>query len=287
MISSMTAFARQMEQTPYGQFTWEVRSVNHRYLEIGLRLPESLRSLEKKIRELLGASLKRGKVDVMLRFQPGEEVPFELKINSALVKQLAALNAQVRDHFSDAQTQLMDLLSWPGVLETTETRADVLAEQALRSLEQTIAEVTSVRQREGEGIAAFLEARLLVILAEVEKIEKRVPKVQKQTREKILQRFEELALEPNAERVEQEMVYLLQKMDVAEELQRLLAHMEEVRRLLKKGGVIGRRLDFLMQELNREANTLGSKSADADVTQSVVEMKVQIEQMREQVQNIE
>lgn len=283
----MTAFARKMDQTSLGQLTWEIRSVNHRYLEINLRLPEQLRAAEKGARDLLAAVLKRGKVDVFLKFQPGEEVPFDIKINQALIKQLATAEQQVRKNFAELSVNFTDLLSWPGVLQTEETRMEQVAEKALTLLKSVITELVTVREREGEGIKNFMLERLDVIAEQIKIVEKRLPQMQNAMREKIMARFAELKLAPDQERVEQEMIFLLQKMDVAEELQRLPAHLAEVRRNLKGGVAVGRRLDFLMQELNREANTLGSKVLDVEVTQAVVEIKVQIEQMREQVQNIE
>lgn len=287
MISSMTAFARKMDQTSLGQLTWEVRSVNHRYLEINLRLPEQLRAAEKGARDLLASVLKRGKVDVFLKFQPGEEVPFDIKINQALIKQLASAEQQIRKNFANLNVNFTDVLSWPGVLQTEETRMEQVVENALSLLKNVITELVAVREREGEGIKNFMLDRLKVIEEQIKIVEKRLPQMQNAMREKIMARFEELKLTPDNERVEQEMIFLLQKMDVAEELQRLPAHLNEVRRNLKGGVAVGRRLDFLMQELNREANTLGSKVLDVEVTQAVVEIKVQIEQMREQVQNIE
>lgn len=287
MISSMTAFARKMDTSKLGQLTWEIRSVNHRYLEINLRLPEQLRGAEKAVRDLLAAVLKRGKVDVFLKFQPGEEVPFDIKINSALLKQLANAEQQVRKNFANLNVNFTEVLNWPGVLQTEETQMEAVAQQALNLLKATIKELAATREREGEGIKNFMLDRLKVIEAQIKIVEKRLPQMQTAMREKILARFEELKLTPDKERVEQEMIFLLQKMDVAEELQRLPAHLDEVRRNLKGGNAVGRRLDFLMQELNREANTLGSKVLDVEVTQAVVEIKVQIEQMREQVQNIE
>jgi len=287
MISSMTAFARKMDQTSLGQLTWEVRSVNHRYLEINLRLPEQLRAAEKGARDLLASVLKRGKVDVFLKFQPGEEVPFDIKINQALIKQLASAEQQVRKNFANLNVNFTDVLSWPGVLQTEETRMEQVVENALSLLKNVIAELVAVREREGEGIKNFMLERLDMIAEQIKIVEKRLPQMQTAMREKIMARFEELKIAPDQERVEQEMIFLLQKMDVAEELQRLPAHLAEVRRNLKGGVAVGRRLDFLMQELNREANTLGSKVLDVEVTQAVVEIKVQIEQMREQVQNIE
>jgi len=283
----MTAFARKMDQTSLGQLTWEVRSVNHRYLEINLRLPEQLRAAEKGARDLLASVLKRGKVDVFLKFQPGEEVPFDIKINQALIKQLASAEQQVRKNFANLNVNFTDVLSWPGVLQTEETRMEQVVENALSLLKNVIAELVAVREREGEGIKNFMLERLDMIAEQIKIVEKRLPQMQTAMREKIMARFEELKIAPDQERVEQEMIFLLQKMDVAEELQRLPAHLAEVRRNLKGGVAVGRRLDFLMQELNREANTLGSKVLDVEVTQAVVEIKVQIEQMREQVQNIE
>ncbi len=287
MIASMTAFARSATQAQWGSLTWELRSVNHRYLEVSVRLPEALRVIEKLAREQTARVLKRGKVELNLKFYPGEDVPFDFEFNENLAKQLAQTSKQVSDIFPVATTQVVDVLNWPGVLQIKETHMQQVNKEALVLLQQALEEMLQMRCKEGEGIKDFLMQRLAVIEEQVEKVTQELPVLLKKQREKILARFEEMRLELDKDRLEQEMVWLTQKMDVAEELQRLKSHVEEVRRILGKGGVVGRRLDFLMQELNREANTLSSKSVDAGLTQAAVELKVAIEQMREQVQNVE
>lgn len=287
MIASMTAFARQSAQLKLGMLIWELRSVNHRYLDITLRLPESLRLHEVTMRERIGKVLNRGKIEAVLKFNPGEILPFDFVLNQALLKKLAQAANAASESFTDANVNITDILSWPGVLQTQDTHMEQLAEASLDLLASTLKDMVTMRHREGKGISAFLQQNLLAMNAEVDQVEKRLPQVIAQERERILERFTQLKLEVDQTRFEQEMLYIIQKMDVAEELQRLRVHLNEVKRIVSAGGVAGRRLDFLMQELNREANTLSSKSADAQVTKAAVEMKVLIEQMREQVQNIE
>ena len=287
MIASMTAFARQTKTTSFGSLVWEIRSVNHRYLEVSLRLPDFLNPLESPIRDQIHRQLHRGKVDAVLRFQSGMKVSFQLVANRTLIAQLAKASESALEFFPTASINMMDVLSWPGVLETPEQPMDEITQDVLTLLKATLDDVVQSRRREGEGIQQFLLERLSNLQKGTTNIKKRVPELMDVTRQKIKSRFEELSLSVEQERLEQEMVWLIQKMDVSEELQRLEAHQIEVQRILEQGGVVGRRLDFLMQELNREANTLSSKSWDADVTQIAVELKVQIEQMREQVQNLE
>lgn len=287
MIVSMTGFSRQTHEADWGAVTWEIRSVNHRYLEPTLRLPEPLRDVEKLVRARLQSHLSRGKVDLVLRFQPGKHAPFDIEINEDLVNKLSDAAECIDRSFSGSSINAMDVLNWPGVLRTKDTGMDLVAEAALSLLDHALQDLCAMRAREGAGLQAFLEQRLVLMEQEIEVIQQRMPSVLEAQRERITRRFDELSLALDSERIEQEMTLLIQKSDIAEELQRLIAHMAEVRSVLEKGGVVGRRLDFLMQELNREANTLGSKSIDPKITQSVVELKVQIEQMREQVQNIE
>lgn len=287
MISSMTAFARQSAEVQFGTLSWEFRSVNHRYLELALRTPEFFRDIEKMARETIQKRVQRGKVEAILRFQPGEEAPFRIKANVPLLEQLAEAGKTIASYFPASAVNVMDVLSWPGILESKEIDREAVDKQVLRLLDEALATFVESREREGEGIKRFLIDRLLNLEKGVKTIRKAAPAVLENLRSKLMARFEELSLALDKDRLEQEMVWMAQKLDVAEELQRLEAHIKEVDRVLKQGGVAGRRLDFLIQELNREANTLGSKSADAEITQVVVEMKVQIEQMREQVQNIE
>src|SRR3990167_667759 len=286
MVASMTGFSSSTHEASWGTLVWEIRSVNHRFLEMSLRLPESLRAHEMTVRERIQAAIKRGKVDASLRFIPGAEVPFEFVVNEPLLQQLAKASNQINPLFANTVINPLEILNWQGILETRPTHLKSVMAAMLSSLDQALSDLVIVRNREGQGVKLFIENRLKDVNACVEKITKLLPKLKEQTCEKIKARFNELALEVNPERLEQEMVWLLQKMDIAEEIQRLYSHLKEVKRALNQE-IVGRRLDFLMQELNRETNTLGSKSVDSEVTQWVIEMKVQIEQMREQVQNIE
>lgn len=287
MIASMTAFSRQTQETQWGLLTWEIRSVNHRYLELSIKLPDFLRDLEKVTREKIQSRLHRGKVEVYLRFQPGREIPFDLQVNHGLVKTLAKAGHDILGFFPKAEVDVMSVLSWPGVLQTKETNLEAVHQSAMDLLQQTLHDLIACREREGASMAHYMEERLAKIETQLSVISKRLPKVLAAAKEKITTRLAEIAVALDKDRLEQEMVWLTQKTDIAEELQRAQAHVTEVKRVLKQDNAVGRRLDFLMQELNREANTLGSKSIDSEVTQAVIEMKVQIEQMREQVQNIE
>jgi uncharacterized protein (TIGR00255 family) len=286
-ISSMTAFARATHESVMGTLSCELRSVNHRYLDLTLHLSDSLRAYEKEIRELLQKRLGRGKVDLGLRFQASQAQALEFAVNTPLIAKLSELAQTVSTQFSGAQLNLMDLLSWPGVLKSAELNTQDLKQAVMTVVEAAIAEFIETRQREGAGIEAFLKQVLTNIATHMTAIKARLPLVMQLQRDKILARFAELQLNLDTHRLEQEFVWLAQKTDIAEELQRLEAHVHEVERALNEGGIIGRRLDFLMQELNREANTIGSKSMDAEVTRADVELKVLIEQMREQVQNLE
>ena len=287
MIVSMTAFARKSQEADWGSITWEVRSVNHRYLELSLRLPEPLRVLEKSVREHIQDQLARGKVEATLKFQPGRVVPFDMVVNQELAENLVGAAQSIHQLFPTTQLNIMDVLQWPGVLQIKDTRMDVVGEAMLALLKKALADLMVSRQREGEGLKEYVGTRLDTIQQYLDQVEQRLPEVLQWGRERITARFKELSVNVDKDRLEQEMVWLAQKADIAEELQRLQAHVAEVRRVLSQGGVVGRRLDFLMQELNREANTLGSKSMDSSISQAVIELKVCIEQMREQVQNIE
>lgn len=287
MVSSMTAFSRQSQEEKWGSILWEIRTVNHRYLEISLRSPDALRDLEMAIRERIQKKLSRGKIEVTLKFFPGEELPFKFEVNKPLLQQLSNAGQQVCEFFPEAKVNIMNVLGWKGVLQKVDMQMDQVGKAALSLLDKTLDDLITVRRREGEGLHKFIASRLKGIQQETEKVQQKIPEVLQAERSRIQERFEKVKLEMDSQRLEQEMVLWAQRADVAEELQRLGAHVEEVGRVLSNGGVIGRRLDFLMQELNREANTLSSKSMDTSVTQSAVEMKVLIEQMREQVQNIE
>ncbi|MFW0079737.1 MAG: YicC/YloC family endoribonuclease [Coxiella endosymbiont of Haemaphysalis qinghaiensis] len=287
MIASMTAFAKCSYEASWGTLKWEIRTVNHRYLEVTLRMPEFLRDFEQSSRAIIQNYLSRGKVETILNFQTGQEAPIEVKVNQTLTEQLAKACETVLSFFPLATVNVMDVLAWPGVLQTKETEVDVMKKAILDLLKSALDECVSVRQREGEKLQVFLEDRIKISKKLITSIKKRMPLLLKAARERMMARFEEFAISLDKERLEQEMLWLAQKMDVSEELQRLETHINEVKRVLDRGGVVGRRLDFLMQELNREANTLGNKSIGTKVSQAVIELKVQIEQMREQIQNIE
>lgn len=287
MIASMTAFAKCSYETSLGTLKWEIRTVNHRYLEVTLRMPEFLRDFEQSSRVIIQNYLSRGKVETILNFQTGQEASIEVKVNQTLTEQLAKASKTVLSFFPSATVNVMDVLAWPGVLQTKETEVNAMEKAILDLLKSALDECVSVRQREGEKLQVFLEDRLKISKKLITSIKKRMPLLLKAARERMMARFEEFAISLDKERLEQEMLWLAQKMDVSEELQRLETHINEVKRVLDQGEVVGRRLDFLMQELNREANTLGNKSIGIKVSQAVIELKVQIEQMREQIQNIE
>ncbi|CAD5375888.1 Protein YicC [Pseudomonas sp. OF001] len=287
MVHSMTAFARVESAGPWGTLSWELRSVNHRYLEPHLRLPEAFRDLEGGVREALRQALARGKVECTLRLAE-ESAGKALQVDRERAAQVIAAAEAVAALISQpAPLNPLEVLAWPGVLVADAADPQALNAAALALFEQALAELKAGREREGAALAALLEERLAAILKEVDSLRELVPQMLAAQRQKIENRFAELRAELDPQRLEQELVLLAQKSDVAEELDRLSTHVREVRRVLKAGGAAGRRLDFLMQELNREANTLGSKAFDPRSTQAAVNLKVLIEQMREQVQNIE
>ncbi|MDV5859499.1 YicC/YloC family endoribonuclease [Pseudomonas mendocina] len=287
MVHSMTAFARHEQATAHGTLSWELRSVNHRYLEPHLRLPEAFRDLEGAVREALRQGLSRGKVECTLRFAE-ENAGKPLQVDSERARQVIAAAEQVAALIQQpAPLNPLEVLAWPGVLVADSTDPQALNATALQLFDQALSELKAGRAREGAELAKLLNERLDSILEEVAALRELVPQMLAGQRQKIETRFAEMQAELDPQRLEQELVLLAQKSDVAEELDRLSTHVSEVRRVLKAGGAAGRRLDFLMQELNREANTLGSKAFDPRSTQAAVNLKVLIEQMREQVQNIE
>lgn len=287
MIRSMTAFARRDAQGDWGALTCEIRTVNHRYLEPSFRLPDALRELESRFREQLRTGLHRGKVDVALRFQSTETSP-RLEIDQAMAHAVnEAANHINRILDNPAHLSALDILRWPGVLTSPEQDYSGAREAAEELFEQTMAELVSAREREGERLRPLFEERLATMGTLVSEVRALMPTLLKAQSETIANRFKQAKVELDPDRLAQEMVLLAQKSDVAEELDRLDAHIAEVTRVLESDEGIGRKLDFLMQELNREANTLSSKSIDARVTRAAVDLKVLIEQMREQVQNVE
>ncbi|HEY5602986.1 MAG TPA: YicC/YloC family endoribonuclease [Gammaproteobacteria bacterium] len=287
MVRSMTAFARQTAESDLGTLTLELKSVNHRFSEVSLRLPEELRPVEAKIRDRLGQVVSRGKIDANFRYQP-PIVAAGFEIDPDLVQTLAATSKAVETHLPGiAPLRMVDVLKWPGVLKLPELDAEHLSGMAMALLDKALVELTETREREGEKLKQLLLERCAAMATEVAKVQLRIPAAIDAMRQRLKERLAEWKAELDETRLEQEVVFLCNKSDVAEEMDRLQAHIDEVKRVLNEKKPIGRRLDFLMQELNREANTLGSKSPDTDMTRASVELKVLIEQMREQVQNIE
>lgn len=287
MVHSMTAFARSEQARPEGTLSWELRSVNHRYLEPHLRLPDSFCDLEGAVRDALRQGLSRGKVECTLRFSE-EQRANSLQVDTQRLEQLLGAVRQISTLLPEgAPLNPLEVLAWPGVLGAASIDTAALNAAALQLFNETLAQLKQGREREGTDLARLLNERLDSITAEVAALRELVPQMLAGQRQKILERCADMQVELDPQRLEQELVLLAQKSDVAEELDRLQTHVTEVRRVLKGGGAAGRRLDFLMQELNREANTLGSKAFDTRSTQAAVNLKVLIEQMREQVQNIE
>lgn len=287
MTFSMTAFARTQIEEDWGSLVWEIRSVNHRYLELAFRLPEQAREIEPSLREITRQQLKRGKVECILKYQLVEQAQ-DLDLNDAVLTRLQKAVQTIEARFATvAPVNPLEVLQWPGVQSIQETAAAVIHAAAVKGFHQAVAQLSAMRQREGAELKAFITTRLDKMDQEVARLHTLLPEILHNQREKILARLAQARLELDPERLEQEMVLMAQKMDVDEELDRLETHIAEVRRTLDAGGAVGRRLDFLMQELNREANTLSSKSIHSSLTQTAVNLKVFIEQMREQVQNIE
>ncbi len=288
MIRSMTAFSRLSLEESWGTATWEIRSVNSRYLENNFRLPEAFRYLEFKLREKFRKKLQRGKVDCSLKIDTSGAETGELSLNQDLAAALLNVHESLQKTANIEQApDLTRLMNWPGITQSAEADVEQIEKDLLVGLDKAIDQLILVREREGESLREIIAQRLTGMTKQVAMVREEMPAIVQWQREKILTRFEEVKVELEEQRIEQEMVMLAQKVDVDEELDRLDTHIKEVTRLINKGGAIGRRLDFLMQELNREANTLGSKSISAKTTNASVELKVLIEQMREQIQNIE
>ncbi len=288
----MTGFARLQESNEAGSITWEIRSVNHRYLEPGFKLPEDFRQLEPDIRKLLTRYLSRGKVDIGLRYKinPGQQN--EITLNPDIVHSLRVVEQEVLNIVHEgSKLSVADILSWPGVISDVERDLSSLNELAMSGLEKALQQLQQGRETEGKAIDEMIRQRCGQISDIVAELRKRRPEVMAALREKwenaLDEKLEQWRETANENRLEQELVMLAQKLDVDEELERLDTHVVEVLKVLDRDEAVGRRLDFLMQELNREANTLGSKSQDSATTQLAVDLKVLIEQMREQVQNIE
>ncbi len=288
MVRSMTAFARQQLAADWGTLTWELKSVNQRFLEPSFRMPESFRHMEFDLRNGLRKSLSRGKIEANLRIEYNQAEAGKLKLDHDLASELLTIHQELQTLSQESQSpNLIQLMRWPNILQSEEADADSMEKDVKALFHNAIEQLIEVRQREGEDLAQNINDRLDGIEQQVATVTQLMPQIIQWQKDKIKTRFEEAKIELDSERVEQEMVMLAQKLDVAEELDRLTTHIKEARRLIAKGGAVGRRLDFLMQEFNREANTLGSKSINSETTASAVEMKVLIEQMREQVQNME
>jgi uncharacterized protein (TIGR00255 family) len=289
MISSKTGFASTERQYAFGRLTWELRSVNHRYLEIGFRVPEEFRMLEPKIRQILGEFVSRGKVDATLRYAPAAGVASSsLELNEELVLRLLSLHKKMQSIGGLKQDpDLRSLMRWPGMIAERAPDPQPLHEAALELLAEAAASLQAARGREGAQLGAAIRERLRSIKDRVVQIRGWLPEIRDALRQKLLARVADLQQPLDPGRLEQEIAILSQKIDVDEELDRLDAHVNETLLALDRDDPVGRRLDFLMQEFNRESNTLSSKSVDNRTTQTAVELKVAIEQMREQVQNIE
>ena len=288
MTLSMTAFARSGAEFPWGALVWEIRSVNHRYLEPGFKLQDSLRGLEPELRERLRKSVNRGKIECSLRLQRMAATSAELVLDENRLQQLLTCARRVQFHLPESSPlNPLDVLAWPGVLVEAEADDEVIVREALRLFDQALKQLLEHRQREGAALRQIVENQLDNVAQIVERVRANMPQLLNIQRQKLRDRLAELRTEIDPERIEVEIALLAQKSDVEEELDRIATHLKEVRRALSSNEPCGRRLDFLMQELNREANTLSSKSFASDTTQSAVELKVLIEQMREQIQNIE
>ena len=287
MIYSMTAFARLEVKKDWGDAVWEIRSVNQRYLENFFRLPEQFRGLENTLREKLRQSLTRGKIECSLRIETKKQTNAELNLNKELANQVIQSLQWIKAQAGEGEINLTDVLRYPGVVEAQEQDLDAISQDLLTAFDDLLTDFIAMRGREGEKLNDITQQRLDAIAVEADKVRSQMPAVLQWQRERLLQRFEDAQVNLDPQRVEQEMILLAQRVDVAEELDRLQMHVKETTNILKKGGAVGRKLDFMMQELNRESNTLASKSINADITASAVELKVLIEQMREQIQNLE
>ena len=288
MLHSMTGFARQSAESALGTLTWELRAVNHRYLDVQFKLPDDLRPKEQAFRQQVGDRLKRGKVECAFHFRRAFDESREMQLNDDLIKLVSARLKAIAAELPDAdEINPIDILRWPGVIQPSEIEIEPLLAAASTLLEEALGAMSSMRAGEGERIAAMLESRCTDIDALAKSVRARMPEVLDASRQKQRERIERLGVDADPERLEVELALIAQKLDVDEELDRLNSHIIEIRETLANDEPVGRRLDFLMQELNREANTLGSKSADSETTTAAVELKVLIEQMREQVQNVE
>ena len=287
MIRSMTAYAQTESTSELGLLSCEMRSVNHRYLELSLRMPEELRALENYLRERISQKISRGKIDLSIRFKPTQQQSAEPQINQQVLQSYAKLNLDLNTKFPGMRSSFTELLKLPGVMQEQVSSTDELATMAKQQLESTLEEFIQARGREGGKLAQVMMDRLQSIEQIVQQIRAYLPEIRSVLKARMEAKLADLKMPLDPGRLEQEVVLNLQKMDVDEELDRLTSHISEARRILSLPEAVGRRLDFMLQEFNREANTLGSKSVDQKTSKASVELKVLIEQIREQVQNLE
>ena len=288
MLNSMTGFAHKIKETPFGLITCELRATNHRFLDIQLRLPEELRSKEIELRTEISKTIKRGKVDCVMLLRHKYTNENKIQLNKNLVTKIATLLTEIATIFPESKpVDPISILRWPGVMSESEIDTEPLYLETLQLLQETLSDLTEMRLSEGGRIQGMLTSRLAKIEEIVVRVRQYMPEILEMTRINQRERINKLDIDAEPARLETELALIAQKLDVDEELDRLASHIQEVRITLKNGTPMGRRLDFLMQELNREANTLGSKSVNAKTTKAAVDLKVLIEQMREQVQNVE
>lgn len=286
MIQSMTAFTRISDQGDWGSATLEIKAVNHRYFDCVFKVPEAFRQLESDIKLRMQKKLGRGRVECSLKFNRDGQSGSNFVVNQELVKKIMDAVGEVKSFLPISQIDPMKILSWPQVLQTAEEDFTPAQEKIMQMFESALSDLIATREREGAALAEIMKGKLQEMLSIVGKVKEKMPQIMDNHRQKIVKKLEEVTSSLDQTRLEQEMVYAAQKIDIAEEIERLETHIKEVIRILGEGGTAGKRLDFLMQELNREANTLSSKSIDIETTQYAVDLKVFIEQMREQVQNI-
>ncbi|MCM2680951.1 YicC/YloC family endoribonuclease [Echinimonas agarilytica] len=287
-IHSMTAYARHEVKAEWGSAVWEIRSVNQRYLETFLRLPEQFRGLEPVLRERFRKAMQRGKIECGLRYDFNKSDAGQMVLNEDLAKEVIHKARWITDHVGGSMhVNPLDVLNWPGVMNAPEQDLDIINQDVLAGFNEALAQFLDARASEGEALKGLIDTRLSGVAEQVTIVRNNLPAAAQWQRDRIMNRLAEAKVDLDPGRLEQEMAMLAQKSDVAEELDRLDTHIAECKKITKKGGACGRRLDFMMQEFNREANTLGSKSITAEITQASVELKVLIEQMREQIQNIE
>ncbi len=288
MTKSMTAFARTQQSLDEGELVWEIRSVNHRYLELFFKMPEEFRVNETSFREILQQRLKRGKVECFLRFNVNAQQAEAINVNKQQVKSLVSACQEINNLLHQpSEVDPMEVLQWPGVVQESKLDMKAVLAASETGLNLALDDLIAHREREGGRLREMILQRCAAIQEIVDQTREKLPEIHQRYQQKLRDRLDELKTEINNDRLEQELVHLAQKMDVDEELDRLDSHLKEIKDILNRDEAVGRRLDFLMQELNREANTLGSKSADISSTSASVELKVLIEQMREQIQNIE